>query len=119
MVQKETNLKPVDKCGVWSVRIFHLYKGSFRKISYISDFIKISVKVTQPNNIVKKKTKSKAILVTSKKELVKIDGSYIKFFSNNTVLLKKRLTPRGKTIVGPSSYELRRKKFSSSFLGII
>jgi ribosomal protein L14 len=119
MVQKETNLKPIDKCGVWSVRVFHLYKGSFRSVSSIGDFVKVSVKQTQPDNIIKKKTKSKAIITNVKKELVKIDGSYVKFTSNNTVLLKKRLTPRGKTIIGPVSIKLKRKKFLSSFLGSI
>lgn len=117
MVQKETNLKPIDRCGVWSVRVFHLYGGSFRKNSTISNFVKISVKKTRSNNWVPKKSKLKAIIVTLKKEIVKIDGSYIKFRSNNTVLLKKRLTPKGKILVGPVSSAIKRKRFLSSFCG--
>lgn len=119
MIQKESNLKPIDKCGVWSVRVFHLYGGSFRKNSYISNFVKISVKKTRANNWIPKKTKLKSILVTLKKENFKIDGSYIKFRSNNTVLLKKRLTPKGKILLGPVSNNLKRKRFLTSFCGSI
>lgn len=119
MVQKETNLKPIDRCGVWSVRVFHLYGGSFRKNSTISDFVKISVKKTRSNNWVPKKSKLKAIIVTLKKEILKIDGSYVKFRSNNAVLLKKRLTPKGKILVGPVSINIKRKRFLSSFCGFI
>lgn len=119
MVQKETNLKPIDKCGVWSVRVFHLYGGSYRKQAFISNFVKISVKKTRPNNWVPKKTKLKAIIVTAKNEIKKIDGSFIKFRSINSVLLKKRLTPKGKILMGPVSQSLKRKKFLSSFCGSI
>nr|YP_010411985.1 ribosomal protein L14 [Tetrahymena rostrata]QBI37909.1 ribosomal protein L14 [Tetrahymena rostrata]QBI37957.1 ribosomal protein L14 [Tetrahymena rostrata]QGS65288.1 ribosomal protein L14 [Tetrahymena rostrata]URP31145.1 ribosomal protein L14 [Tetrahymena rostrata] len=119
MIQKETNLKPIDKCGVWSVRAFHLYGGSFRQHSSVSNFIKISVKKTRANNWIPKKTKLKAIIVTVKKEKLKIDGSYIKFRSNNVVLLKKRLTPKGKILIGPVSIALKRKRFLSSFCAFI
>jgi len=119
MVQKETNLKPIDKCGVWSVRAFHLYGGSFRKISNISNFVKVSVKKTRSNNWIPKKTKLKAIIVTLKKEILKSDGSYVKFRSNSVVLLKKRLTPKGKILIGPVSVGIRRKRFLSSFCGCI
>lgn len=119
MVQKETNLKPIDRCGVWSVRVFHLYGGSKQKNSTISNFVKISVKKTRANNWVPKKSKLKAIIVTLKKEILKIDGSYIKFRVNNVVLLKKRLTPKGKILVGPISIKIRRKRFLSSFCGSI
>nr|YP_740801.1 ribosomal protein L14 [Tetrahymena paravorax]ABI51710.1 ribosomal protein L14 [Tetrahymena paravorax] len=119
MVQKETNLKPIDKCGVWSVRVFHLYGGGLRKHSSISNFIKISVKKTRANNWVPKKSKSKAIIVTTKKEISKIDGSYLKFRTNGVVLLKKRLTPKGKILIGPVSISLKRKRFMSSFCATI
>lgn len=119
MVQKETNLKPIDRCGVWSTRVFHLYNGSLRKVSSIGNFVKVSVKKTRSNNWVPKKSKLKSIIVTLKKELLKIDGSYIKFRTNNNVLLKKRLTPKGKILVGPVSINIKRKRFLSSFCGFI
>lgn len=119
MVQKETNLKPIDKCGVWSVRVFHLYGGSFRRSSTISNFVKVSVKKTKSNNWVPKKSKLKAIIVTLKKEILKVDGSYVKFRGNNVVLLKKRLTPKGKILVGPVSRSINRKRFLTSFCASI
>ena len=50
MLQKSSFVVPADRCGVLWVSIFHLYKGSFRKTSYIGDFVKVSVKLTQPDN---------------------------------------------------------------------
>lgn len=119
MIQKETNLKPMDKCGVWVVKAFHLYGGSHTKSATISSFIKISVKRVQANNNIVKKTKLKAIITTTKKEISKIDGSFIKFKSNNVVLLKKRLTPKGKILIGPASLNIKRKRFLNSFIGVI
>jgi large subunit ribosomal protein L14 len=119
MVQKGTFLKVIDSCGVRTVKIFHLYRGGFRKVSHIGNFIKCSVKTTKPNNFIKKKTKTKAIVIHTKKEFIKKDGSYIKFFINSSILLKKRMTPRGKELFGPVIYNIKRKKFINSFAGII
>lgn len=57
MIKKHTYLIPSDRCGVWWVSVFHLYKGSFRKTAYVGDFVKVSVKITKPNNWIKKKIK--------------------------------------------------------------
>ena len=103
MIQKSTYLIPADKCGVWWVSVFHLYGGSCRKISYTGDFIKVSIKKTRPDNWLKRKTKLKGILVRSKKLIYRFDGTSIKFFSNNVVLLKKRTTTQGKVIFGPTT----------------
>lgn len=119
MILKETVLVPADKCGVDLVKVFHLYKGFSRKASYIGDFVKVSVKKVLPGNIIKKKTKIKGILVRTKFAVGLNDGCVYAFKENNVVLLKKRLTPRGKEIVGPTSRMLRRKKFISSFVGSI
>ena len=54
-----------------------------------------------------------------KKEVTKADGTFIKFFANNVVLLKKRLTPRGKELFGPVPSIIKRKKFKSSFPGVV
>jgi len=119
MVQKGTFIIPIDSCGVWTARIFHLYRGGFRLSSTIGDFIKCSVRTTKPDNFVKKKTKIKGIILHTKKEIYKIDGSTIKFNSNRAVLLKKRMTPKGKELTGPILYNIKRKRFISSFAGII
>ena len=110
---------PIDKCGVWWVNTFHLYGGASRKSSGIGDFIKVSIRNTRPNNWVAKKSKSIGIIVQTKKEILKNDGSYVLFKNNSIVLFKKRLTPKGKEIVGPTVSNIKRKRFLISFAGII
>ena len=119
MIYKSSKLIPADKCGVWLVKVFHLYRGFSRKVAHTGDFIKCSVKKTRPENWLKKKIKTKGIIVTTRKEVFKRDGSFVKFFYNNAVLLKKRMTPQGKEIFGPTLYNIKRKKFVSSFVGTI
>jgi large subunit ribosomal protein L14 len=119
MIQKTTILVPADKCGVLTVNTFHLYKGFSRKTSTFGDFIKISVRKIKPENLLTKKSKRKAIIVRTKKELSIGDGSYIRFDYNSVVLLKKRLTPEGKEIFGPILRTFKKKKFLSSFSGLI
>lgn len=119
MIQKTTILVPADKCGVLTVNTFHLYKGFSRKTSTFGDFIKISVRKIKPENPLTKKSKRKAIIVRTKKELSVGDGSYIRFDYNSVVLLKKRLTPEGKEIFGPILRTFKKKKFLSSFSGLI
>ena len=119
MIQKQTYVSPADRCGVWWASVFHLYKGSYRKISFAGDFVKVSIKLTRPQNWLKKKTKLKGIIIRTKKEIHKIDGSFVRFNNNNVVLLKRRLTPMGKSIYGPIVKNINRKKFISSFSGVL
>jgi len=50
MIYKGTNIVPADKCGVWHARVFHLYRGFNRKVSFVGEFIKVSVRRTKPEN---------------------------------------------------------------------
>lgn len=119
MLYKSSLVVPADKCGVWFIKIFHLYRGFSRRVAFTGDFVKCSVKKTRPDNWLKKKTKLRAIIVRSRKEYYKRDRSSVKFIINNVVLLKKRMTPQGKEIAGPVLYNIKRKKFVSSFVGTI
>lgn len=110
---------PMDRCGVWWVNTFHIYKGFSKKIGKTGSFVKVSVRNTRPNNWILKKTKINSIILLTKKELKCIDSSYIKFKTNSSILLKKRLTPKGKEILGPGLKKLKRKKFLMSFSGIM
>jgi large subunit ribosomal protein L14 len=110
---------PADNCGVWWVSVFHLYYGFNRKTAYCGNFVKVSVKRTKPDNWLKKKTKVKGIIVRTKKEFMKRDGSWIKFDHNGIVLLKKRLNTQGKELEGPINNKIKRKKFINSFPGAI
>jgi ribosomal protein L14 len=119
MIQKNSYLVPADKCGVWLVNTFHLYKGFNRRCSRFGDYIKVSVKVTKPANWLLKKSKRKALIIRTKKETTIIDGSCVFFYSNNAVILKKRLTPEGSEIFGPIIRTFKKKKFINSFSGLI
>lgn len=119
MIQKTTILVPADKCGVLSVNVFHLYKGFNRSFAGFGDYVKISVRKTKPDNVLTKKTKKKALIVRLKKNLQINDGSFLRFDYNSAVILKKRLTPEGKEIFGPISRNFKKKKFLSSFSGLI
>lgn len=119
MIQKKTYLIPLDRCGVWWVMAIHLYLGGFRKVSFTNNFVKVSVKITRARNKLKKKTKSVGVIIRTKKFLSKRDSSIFVFKYNNLTLLKKRMTPRGKDLFGPACWSLRKKKFRSSFAGII
>jgi large subunit ribosomal protein L14 len=118
-VQKSSILVPSDKCGVFTVNTFHLYKGFSRKSSKFGEFVKVSIRKTKPENVLTKKTKRKSIVVRTKKEISLSDGTYVRFDYNGAVVLKKRLTPEGKEIYGPIVRNFKKKKFLSSFTGLI
>ena len=119
MIQKSTILIPADKCGVFTVNTFHLYKGFSRKFSGFGDYIKVSVKKTKPENQLQKKSKRKALIIRTRKNIPLCDGSFVRFDYNGVILLKKRLTPEGKEIFGPIVRNFKKKKFLSSFSGLI
>ena len=119
MVQKRSVISVMDKCGVWTVRLFHLYKGFNRKIAYSGTFIKASVQTTRPDNWIGKTSKVHGIIIGTKSQIKKRDGSKLFFKLNTVVLLKKRMTPRGKEINGPIIFSLRKRKFRTSFAGTV
>lgn len=96
-----------------------MYRGFCRKHSFVGDFVKVSVQKVSPENWIKKKTKLKSIIVRTKFTIFNNDGTSFYFKENNSVLLKKRLSTKGKEIVGPASRTIKRKKFVSSFAGAL
>lgn len=119
MIQKGTQLNVADKCHIWTVNLFHIYRGFRHKQAKFGDFLRVSIRRTKATSWLKKGKKTKAIFVRSVFKRKKIDGSYVKLKNNVAVLLKKRLNSRGKEIEGPVFFGLKRKKFVSSFAGII
>jgi ribosomal protein L14 len=117
MIQKSTIVAVVDKCGIFSGNVFHIYKGFKRRFGFVGDFSKSSIRGVSTENASLKGQKFNSILVRAKKINQKIDGSTFTTKQNSVVSLKKRLTPRGKEIVGPCSTKIRRKKFILSFSG--
>ena len=118
MLQKRSNVVVGDNCGAWTARVFHIYRGSRHRTGIAADFVKVSIRQASPLSKIKKGYKSKAIIVRVRSMSKRRDGSYVRFEDNNVVLLKKRLTPRGKELHGPITYGFHRRKFTATFLGV-
>lgn len=119
MIKKHTGMVPADTSGALWVSVFHLYFGFNRKTAYCGNFVKVSVRRAKPEHWLRKKSKVKGIVIRVRKEVLKYDGSWIKFSDNAIILLKKRLNTHGKKIIGPITYSVRREKFRNSFAGIV
>ncbi len=111
MIQAETMLDVADNSGAKKVQCIKIIGGSKRKYASIGDVIIISVKEALPNANVKKKEVCQAVIVRTRKEIRRKDGSYIKFDNNAVVLIDKQNNPRGTRIFGPVARELREKDF--------
>jgi large subunit ribosomal protein L14 len=111
MVQEETNLTVADNSGAKRVRCIRVLGGSDRRYAGLGDLIVVSVKAAIPGAPVKKGDVSRAVIVRTKKETRREDGSYIRFDENAAVLLNPQNEPRGTRIFGPVARELREKQF--------
>lgn len=111
MIQEETNLVVADNSGAKKVRCIRVLGGSSRRYASIGDLVVVSVKAAIPGGGVKKGEVSRAVIVRTKKEVKRNDGSYIRFDENAAVLLNQQNEPRGTRIFGPVARELRDKKF--------
>ena len=111
MIQEETNLVVADNSGAKKVRCIRVLGGSDRRYASIGDLIVVSVKTAIPNGNIKKGEVSRAVIVRTKKEIKRKDGSYIRFDENAAVLLNAQNEPRGTRIFGPVARELRDKQY--------
>ena len=111
MIQAQTILDVADNSGARKVMCIKVLVGSKRRYASIGDVIVVSVKEAIPNAKVKKGDVAKAVIVRTKKEIRRPDGSYIRFDGNSAVLINKDNEPIGTRIFGPVARELRAKKF--------
>ena len=111
MIQVESVLKVADNSGARRVACVKVLGGSRRRYASVGDIIVVSVKEALPNSRVKKKQLHKAVVVRTKKEIGRTDGSYIRFDDNSVVLLDANKEPIGTRIFGPVARELRAKRF--------
>jgi large subunit ribosomal protein L14 len=111
MIQEESNLVVADNSGAKKVRCIRVLGGSDRRYAGVGDLIVVSVKSAIPGGAVKKGEVSKAVVVRTKKETRRKDGSYIRFDENAAVLINAENEPRGTRIFGPVARELREKQF--------
>ena len=111
MIQQESRLKVADNTGAKELLTIRVLGGSLRRYAGLGDIIVASVKDAIPGGAVKKGDVVKAVVVRTKKETRRPDGSYIKFDENAAVIIKNDGEPRGTRIFGPIGRELRDKKF--------
>ena len=111
MIQSETRLKVADNTGAKEVLCFKVLGGSKRRYASLGDIIVVSVKNAFPGGMVKKGETSRAVIVRSKKEVRRKDGSYVRFDDNAAVLLNSAGEPKGTRIFGPVARELRDRGY--------
>ena len=111
MIQQESRLKVADNTGAKEILCIRVLGGSKRRYAYLGDTIVATVKDAIPGGNVKKGDVVKAVVVRTKKQTRRPDGSYIKFDENAAVILKNDGEPRGTRIFGPVGRELREKKY--------
>ena len=111
MVQQETRLKVADNTGAKEVLTIRVLGGTKRRYAYIGDKIVVTVKEASPSGTIKKGQVSTAVVVRTRKEVRRADGSYIRFDENACVLLNPTGERRGTRVFGPVARELREKQF--------
>ena len=107
MIQQESRLKVADNSGAREVLCIRVLGGTRRRYASVGDIIVVSVKSVVPSSDVKKGAVSKALIVRTKQEIRRADGSYIRFSDNACVLLSASGDLRGTRIFGPVARELR------------
>ncbi len=111
MIQVQTRLDVADNSGAKEVMCIKVLGGSKRRYASVGDIIVVSVKDAMPNAKVKKGEVMFAVVVRTKKEIGRPDGTFIKFDNNSAVILSKQYEPVGTRIFGPVARELRAKNF--------
>jgi large subunit ribosomal protein L14 len=111
MIQTETQLDVADNSGAKRVSCIKVLGGSRRRYAGLGDIIVVSVKEALPTARVKKGEVARAVVVRTKREYQRPDGTYIKFDTNSAVLITKDNEPIGTRIFGPVARELRAKRF--------
>lgn len=111
MVQTTTTLDVADNSGAKKIMCIRVLGGTKRRYASLGDVIIVSIKEAIPNAKVKKGEIARAVIVRTKKEVSRPDGSYIRFDANSAVLVDKDNEPIGTRIFGPVARELRAKRF--------
>jgi len=112
MIQLRTILTPADNCGAKRLRVIHIYGGSKRRFARVGDVVGAVVDQADPNGIVKDSEKVRVLIVRTKKEFRRPDGSYIRFDDNAGVIIDKAGNPRGTRIFGPIAREIKDRGYN-------
>jgi large subunit ribosomal protein L14 len=111
MVQQESIVEIADNSGAKSGLVIRVLGGTRRRYASVGDMVVLAIKSSIPGGNVKKGEVAKAVIVRTKKEIRRPDGSYIRFDTNAAVLVNDQKEPRGTRIFGPVARELREKRF--------
>ena len=111
MIQPQTRLKVADNSGAKEIMCFRVLGGSFRRTAGVGDVIVASVKSATPGGAVKKGDVVKAVIVRTRKQYRREDGTYIRFDDNAAVIINDAKQPKGTRIFGPVARELREKDY--------
>lgn len=111
MIQQETMLQVGDNTGAKKILCIKVLGGSMRRYASVGDIIVAAVKEAAPGGVVKKGDVVKAVIVRTKKEIRRPDGSYIAFSENAAVIIDDNGNPKGTRIFGPVARELRDRNF--------
>lgn len=111
MIQLRTMLNVADNSGAKKIMCIQVRGGSYRRYGTIGDTIVASVKEAIPNSNISKGDVVKAVIVRTKKEIRRRDGSYVRFDDNAAVIIDNNGDPKGTRIFGPVARELREKKY--------
>jgi len=112
MLQLRSIIKPADNSGAKTLRIMHVYTGSRHKKATIGDIVLAVVQEAIPNGLIKKREKVKMVVVRTRKEFGRKDGSYIRFDDNAGVVIDSQNNPRGTRIFGPIAREIKDAGFN-------
>lgn len=111
MIQTQTKLTVADNTGAKEVMCIKVLGASKRRYAHIGDVIVVTVKEALPSGTVKKKSVERAVVVRTRKELRRKDGSYIRFDENAVVIVNKEGVPKGTRVFGPVARELRERGY--------
>lgn len=112
MLQLRSYLKPADNSGAKVLMVMHIYKGSRHKSANIGDIVLAVVKEATPTGLIKKKEKVKVVIVRTRKEFHRPDGTHIRFSDNAGVIIDSQNNPRGTRIFGPIAREIKDLGFT-------
>lgn len=110
MIQTQSRLTVADNSGAKSVMCIKVLGGSKRRYAFVGDVIICSVKSAMPRGLVKRKSIERAVVIRTRKEIRRDDGSYVRFGDNAVVLITKDGVPKGTRVFGPIARELRNNK---------
>lgn len=111
MIQDISRLKIADNTGAQEAMVIKVLGGSRRKYAYVGDIVVVTIKEAVPGSSIKKGEKARAVIVRTKKEIRRKDGTYVKFDDNAAVLIDNNNEPRGTRVFGPVARELRERRF--------